>query len=376
MKKLMTAALAIFAGAYAWAVDTTQVTIKVGGVDTPFTIPKDIAGIVNSNMGNIESALDKAGVNSSQIQSALDTVNDKYDDFMDEYGISNPYNTVVDGVGDFCDNLCDTIPNTQTLQNLWAQSWIGYLIPGVHFGLGVNAGVAMLDIEPLINVAEALTMDVGDLPDKLVFPTATLDARIGGFILPFDIGFTFSTIDTSDIGALDDAIDPCCFEYFSIGGDLRYRLVDAGSKLFNARVSASLGGYFTKGSVNVEDCGSSVDMDFKSTTLFVGAQASAKALCFVPFLGGRLALTKTKVEWDANADWNEILGDDSDISDVMSWGILPTHFGDDSDSGWKVRPQIYGGIGFDLFVVDLTISGSYDFVSGIPGGAVSLRLSI
>lgn len=379
MKRVFFAAALAFASVSLQAVDTTPFSFSTVGGDVTVDIPNDIAGLVRNNHDAIQRALTDGNVTKSDFANAMSEVRTQYDNFMEEYNICDPYTTATNGLNSFCDDLCDTIPNTQTLQNVWANSWIGMLIPNVHFGLGVNAGIAMLDIESLKSVADALSIDVSDLPDKMVFPTATLDARIGGIVLPFDVGFTISSIDSSKIGALDDAIDPCAFEYFSIGGDIRYKLIDAGGKLFNARVSATAGGYYTSGSVDVSDSGSSsqVGMDFKSTTLFVGAQASAKALCFVPFLGGRVAFTKTKVEWDADADWNEMLGGDAgEITDAMSWGILPAHFSGDASSGWKVRPQVYGGIGFDLFVIDLTVSASYDFIAGIPGGAVSVRLSI
>lgn len=376
MKRFLAAVLFGFA-ASVWAVDTTRFTFDLVGGQSTVEIPTDLADLVRQNQAAIQHALTATGVTQHDFDAAMDVVNDQYESLFED-GIRNPYTTAIDGLDDFCDDLCDTIPNTQVLQNMWAQSWIGMLIPNVHFGLGVNAGVAMLDVTSLKTVAEALNIDAGDLPDNLVFPTATLDLRLGGIVLPFDIGFTIMSLDTSNISSLDDALDPCGFQYFSIGGDIRYKLIDVGGKHFNARISASAGGYFTKGTVDVEDGGSksSVSMDFKSTTLFIGAQASAKALCLIPFLGTRVAFTKCSVDWEADADWNGILDGGDEIAQVMSWGILPTHFEGDSDSGWKVRPQVYGGLGFDLFVIDLTVSASYDIVSGIPGGAVSVRLSI
>lgn len=379
MKRILLAIAFIAAAACtgAYAVDTTEFTFNLGGSSVSVDIPSDLADAVRSNYSAIQSALTANNVTQNEFNNAMDEVLDQYDSLMED-GIRNPYSTATRGLDDFCNDLCDTIPNTQTLQNVWAKSWIGMLIPNAHFGMGVNAGAAMLNVESLKDVAEAMSIDVSDLPDKFVFPTATLDARLGGIVLPFDLGFTISSIDSSKIGALDDAIEPCGFEYFSIGGDLRYKLLDTGGKVFNAQVSASVGGYYTKGSVNVADSESSskVGMDFKSTTLFAGAQASAKAFCFIPFLGGRVAFTKTKVEWDADADWNNILDGGDDIEKVISWGILPEHFSGKNDSGWKVRPQVYGGLGIDIFVIDLTVSASYDVVAGILAGAVSARLAI
>ena len=221
---------------------------------------------------------------------------------------------------------------------------------------------------------------MGDLSDtdKLVFPTVAADLRLGGIILPFDLGLSFVTFDTRDWDSINDSIKPAAFDYFTLGGDLRWRLFDKGGKFFHVRGSVSGGGYYTKGGVEASDSGSSAELDFKSTTLFAGAQVSAKALCFVPFLGGRLLLTKSSVDWKAKANWSEILDTNvgNEYNDMLNWGILPSTFSGGSDSSWGVRPQIYGGLGIDLFIIDITVSGSYDFIKDVLGGAVSVRFSI
>lgn len=256
------------------------------------------------------------------------------------------------------------------------------LIPNVKFGFGINAGLASLDISPLKDAASALAIDEAEnLNDTLAFPTATADLRLGGFILPFDIGFTISSIDSSKIEELDDKISPCEFDYFSAGGDLRFCILNKGSKLVHARISLSGGGYYTKGSVKVADkdsSESSASFDFNSTTLFLGAQANAKLFCFVPFAGGRVAIAKTNIKWTAHADWLNILGDDSNgyIAKAVKYNILPSDFGNESESEWTLHPQVFGGIGIDLFIIDVTVSASYDFAKQILGAAASVRFSL
>ena len=358
-------------------------------------IPDDIASLVEGHLTEIEQALEENGITSEQVQSAMDTVNEEYGNLVSEYGFSTtmPYHTAVNGLNAFCDDLNDTLPNTQTLQNVWAESWIGKLIPGFKFGFGVNAGVATLDISSLLEVADALAIDTSDITDftkdydnKLVFPTVAADVRLGGIILPFDIGLSFVTFDTRDWDSINESIDPCAFDYFTIGGDLRWRLFDLGGKFFHVRGSLSGGGYYTKGSIQVEDNGSSAALDFNSTTAFAGLQLSAKALCFIPFVGGRMLLTKSSVDWKAKANWEEILGDTggtiegldgiSPVQLAVQNHILPETFSGGSESSWGVRPQIYGGLGIDLFIIDITVSGSYDIKKEVLGGAVSVRLSI
>lgn len=379
-KILMTAIISAFFALPIFAVDST--TIKIGGLDVK--VPNDLLEIVNQNKDSIDAAFKKYGVTQQEINNIEDKVLAEYDKLKSEYGFEtdSPYTTARKGLDDFIDNLGDSIINTQALQNVWAESWIGMLIPNAKFGFGINAGLAALDISPLKDAADALAIDEAkDLQDTLAFPTVTADLRLGGFLLPFDIGFTASAIDSTKIDALDEQITPCEFDYYSIGGDLRYCVFKIGSKHINTRISVSGGGYYTKGSVKVADkdsSDSSATLDFSATTLFLGAQANAKFFCFVPFLGGRVAVAKSKVDWKVHADWLNILKDDSKgyVSKAIAYNILPSDFGESVESEWSVHPQVYGGLGIDLFVLNITVSASYDFVKQIPGAAASVRFAL
>lgn len=207
----------------------------------------------------------------------------------------------------------------------------------------------------------------------MVFPTLTADLRIGGVKIPFDAGITFSFIDSQKISALDKAIDPVTFNYFSLGGDFRYCVYNRDDII---KISVSAGGYYTKGGAGVKKDNSSVNLDFNSTTLFTGAQVNTKVLCFIPFIGTRVAFSYSTAKWKAKADWTDILDkSNSYINDAIKWGILPSSFEGSSKSKWEVHPQIYGGLGIDIFCIDLTTSASYDFTKQVVGGAFSIRYS-
>ena len=252
-----------------------DVTLNWGdGQTVTVDIPDDIAGLVEENREAIEEKLEENGKTAGDVESAIDDIRSEYDKLAGD-GITMPYTTITGGLNDFTETLTDVIPNTQLIQNVWANSWIGYLIPKLNFGFGINAGASMMDITSLKNAASALKIDTGDLPDNLVLPTATADARIGGFILPFDIGFTVSSINTEKLG-LEEKIKPAAVDFFTVGGDFRYAILK--TSVLKARVSLSGGAYYTKGSISVDDkdeSGAKASLDFESTTLFAGAQASA-----------------------------------------------------------------------------------------------------
>ena len=204
----------------------------------------------------------------------------------------------------------------QIQQNVWANSWIGYLVQVGNggfcprFGLGVNTGVASLDMTAMKETGDAFKMDLGSMPDTLVMPTITFDARVGGvkigdLSLPFDFGFTLSSIDSSKIG-LDDLLKDVAFDYFCIGFDVRYCIWEP--KVLDTKLSVGAGYYFTKGSVAVNSDDANAGLDFKSSNFTLNAQISTKLLFFRPFAGARLMFTNSSVDWYAkNLNWASTL---------------------------------------------------------------------
>lgn len=379
VKKTKRVAAMVFAFAFA-ASGLFAKPLTVKGVDGEITIdiPDDVYNMVSGRVDEINNALSKNGVKKSQISNAADKVNEAYVNIKKYIPTDSPFTVAENGLNDFCDDLADVIPNSQTQQNVYAEAWIGKIFPGFHFGAGVNAGVSALDVSTLKDAALALGVDdVKDINDTLVFPTITVDARLGGIILPFDIGITAMSIDTSKIGAVDEAIDPVAIDFFTLGADIRYAIFQGG--FMRPKWSVGAGFYYTKGGVDVDDDSAKASLDFKSTTFMVNTQASIKVLCLVPFIGGRALFSKTSVDWKVKADWASIIAEESDtyydgVADALTWGILPSSFSG-SSSGFSVYPQVFGGIGLDLLFLNLSVSGSYDIASKIPSAAVSVRVA-
>ena len=368
-----------FAASGLFAIDYKQITVKdVNGVSVTIDIPSDVFSLVEGRESEINDALKTYKVDASKIREAESAVKDAYENIKGYIPTDKPFTVAENGLNDFCDDLADVIPNSQTQQNVYAEAWIGKIFPGFHFGAGVNAGVSALDVSTLKDAALALGVDdVKDINDTLVFPTITVDARLGGIILPFDIGVTAMSIDTSKMDSVDKAIDPVAIDFFTLGADIRYAIFQGG--FMRPKWSVGAGFYYTKGGVDVDDDTAKASLDFKSTTFMVNTQASIKLLCLVPFIGGRALFSKTSVDWKVNADWARIIAKESDtyyegVANALKWGILPSSFSG-SSSGFSVYPQMFGGIGLDLLFLNLTVSGSYDIASKIPSAAVSVRVA-
>lgn len=388
MKKLKFIAAALIAGftllpalaenLITWTDNTgTKQQINISNLG----LSADLLKLVNDHKSEIQSAM--KGVSKADADNALAQAKDAYaKDAYAKYGSNfkfvNPYTTTINALDDFTDTIVDTVPNTQIQQNVWADSWIGNILPKPNFGFGINAGVTKFDLTPLAKAAKALSMgNAGDIPTNTVWPTLTVDARVGGFWLPFDVGFTAMSLDSSTLGLYQKSIDPGYFDLFMIGGDVRYAILKGGLML--PKVSAGLGVYHTSGTFGAEHDGSSAELDFSATTLVLSAQTSIKLLFFTPFAGARLMLTNSSADWKVHANWAGMLNtSNAKIEQAIKYGILPSNFSGSSSSGFfsNVRPVLYGGFAFSFLLVDLTVSGSYDFITSIPSGTVSLRLSI
>ena len=386
MKKLF-AVLALAAMA---AVPAMAKSVTLTGADgNPITLdlPDDFAVIVDTYRAIIEDKIKQHGISSGDpaLATMQTEINKAYQTMAASLGTMSPYTTAVTGLNEFADILCDAVPNSQIQQNVWANAWIGYLVQlGIgkftpSFGLGVNAGVAKLDVSPLKRTAQAFGMDTGKLPSTLVMPTATLDLRlgglkVGGFKLPLDLGFAISVLDSTKLG-LDGMISPASFDYFSIAADLRYCVLNL--RVLDTKLSVGASYYFTMGNVTVADNKATAGLDFKSSSFSANAQISAKLAFFRPFLGMRFMFTDSSVDWTAkNVNWPLILNNNSaGIEQAVQLGLLPTYF-TGGTSGFKFRPVVQGGFCFDIAVIDLTFSASYDFSSNIWGGAFSIRFSL
>ncbi|MCQ2241539.1 hypothetical protein [Treponema sp.] len=377
---------AIFISAFIFsaanALDKIPFTITSSdGKQVTIDIPADLAPLVEQNKTQIEKALKENGITEDKIKGAGDVaksyeaqIDQIYEDYKKRYPqLTSPYADTIGQLNNFCDQLVDVIPNTQGFQNIYADAWIGKLIPSAHFGAGVNVGASSIDVSSLKKTAEALDINVGDIPDTLAFPTISADLRIGGIILPFDVGITAMKFDSSTVSAIENAIDPMNFDYYVIGGDVRYALLKGG--MLKPKVSLGAGYYYTSGSVGVRNDKASASLDFSSQAYLLEAQASIKLLFLIPFVGTKLIYSKTDINWAVDAKWDQFIDSNaSEFGNLIDQGILPSHFSGNS-SGSSFHPQIFGGFGLDLFIMTATATVGYDLKSKIISGAISTRIS-
>jgi hypothetical protein len=100
------------------------------------------------------------------------------------------------GVVDFSEKMAKSLPFNSSLGLNWSDAYIGKIFPSVppHFGIGGSFGFTTMDLPALKTLAGQLGYGMPFTTDRLFFPVYTLEGRLGGFFLPFDIGVKFGTL--------------------------------------------------------------------------------------------------------------------------------------------------------------------------------------
>lgn len=348
------------------------------GGSVTFNVPDSIDSMVNDYKDQIQQAIYDNHITQAQLNDAKSQVENQISSASGNSEFAETYNVLKDGLKGLNKDLLETFSAQQVSQNQWAQAWIGYLVPDVKLGGGVDLNVTSVSLKSIKTTMNRLgASDVsGVLKDSLPLPTANFDLRIGGIVLPFDIGFELGFLDTSKIGFLNDALDGFGLNYFSIGGDLRYAILY--DMPCDFKLSVNGGVYYTKTGVffNSDSGGiKSADMNFKALTFSTGAQVSAKFAFLVPYGGVRMFLSHGELDWSLSPNWKSLLNTgSSDISSAVSY-FLPKTIKGKIDDQWIFRPQMYLGLGMDLGIFDITSNLGYTFISNVWNFGMSFRFA-
>jgi hypothetical protein len=314
------------------------------------------------------------------------------------------------------ESLASALPFNSTVGLNWSDA---YLKQFPHFGVGLVGGFTTMDAADIAAVLKDLGSDVGDLPDKLPIPAMALEGRIGGFVLPFDIGFKFGFLP----GALDTLIEDSSgvsVDYKLIGFDVRYAVLKGGG--FTPKLSVGAGFNYLKGGVSstvdggqsfsfkepnssvvrtIEASDPEVGLEWTSKVIDFKAQVSWKFLIFVPYAGLGLShgsssagyFIKSTLRYDdgsgsglqpvSDAQVATIVNDlkaynsaliaagqpGFDIPDVSSTGIESSM----DVNGWASR--FFAGMSITPFpFVRLDLTGLYSFADGSYGLSLGTRI--
>jgi hypothetical protein len=322
------------------------------------------------------------------------------------------YADFADAFQTFADEVASTLPASAAVSGLnWSPAYIGQF---PHFGVGVSVGAATIPykvIKPLVGELGVTLPSEFEYLERwgMPIPGLALDARVGGFLFPFDVGFKFGFIPET----LREKMGKVNADYLLVGGDIRVPLLKERGLLPTLSIS---GGYtFMRGTVGVPDIISDYEVDMTGygpglgivkttapeltftwrTHTFVGKlQASKKLLIFTPHLGlgtaygvssagggmssdvlydpdgGGPAPYATITQSEIDMIEAALTAAGEEVPDLSSDGILVTSDAN-GFSFW-----VYGGTAINIFFIKIDLSAMYNFLSGGYGGAVNVRLQL
>jgi len=334
-------------------------------------------------------------------------------------------------VNSFSEALAKSLAFNSTMGLNWSDAYIGKLfnLPP-HLGVGVTAGFTTIDFS---SMNDLLSMFDVSLPDSVnmggfPLPGYTLEARIGGFLLPFDIGVKFGylnlTADTLN-GLLQTDIQDFTMDYMLIGADIRYAIIGGKNSLKNSgknngknegknsvkkggketspfKLSIGVGYNYLKGGIGMQVPGATpltfnftdqsnvshtlnipapnLGLNWQTQSLDFKAQASLKIAIVTPYIGVGASYAKSSAGYNVNSN---ITVDGNPLDDNMKQiiknfginGIDDNGFSQTNEvTGWSFRA--FGGLSINVPFVKFDLTGMYDFISQGYGITFGIRFQI
>lgn len=261
-------------------------------------------------------------------------------------------------INNFRDELNTVIPNAATQTNVYADAWIGKFVPSLpmHFAAGIDGGITKFDISELKKASDIL--HITNLPSSLLFPTINANAKIGGIFLPFDVGFSIFYFNSKDLNNIFKNID---IDFFTVSGNLRWAILQG--KGICPKWSIGAGYYYSKGSIGKTTGSSSIKFSYVTQTFVAETQVSKKFLFVTPFVGFRAIFCDS----DITCNWNSSLG---------IGGVLNSEEHDKQDMFSNCTPQIFGGVGISIGLIEIDVNAAYDFKHTAWSAGTSLRFQM
>lgn len=297
----------------------------------------------------------------------------------------------------FANGVASSLPLESSVGLNWSDAYIGQF---PHFGIGITFGAATI---PYSSISNAVTTFGGTLPSNLSFlktfgipvPAYTIDARIGGFILPFDIGFKFGYIPSNALKLSNLSID-----YLLVGGDVRYALVK--DKGFAPGISVGVGYTYMRSDVSVPGVLNGPitiqQVSFGGTTHTIGftdpslnifwnssvfdakIQVSKNLFIITPFVGLGMSYGISNagggMQSQMTVDGHPVT--QAQIDQINSaFGTNFTY----QNPGFGVKAgangfatRVFGGLSLNLFILKIGLGAEYEFLSGSYAGMVNARI--
>jgi hypothetical protein len=301
---------------------------------------------------------------------------------------------------DLVDALAVSLPFNSTVGLNWSDAYIGQLVGAPpHFGVGVTVGTTTIDAGAVTAIMSELGYDISGFDTYIPLPVVTTEARIGGFVLPFDIGIKAGYIPEGVV-----AIDNVKFNYLLAGADIRYAVLKGGLVL--PKVSIGVGFNYMRGGLGTS-VGSTqtysfddpnngdvytinatkpdIGLNWETTVIDLKAQISKSFIIFTPYagLGASYGMTTVGYEVDSTVTYkkNGVTTDPQNVEQALEDAGYDAP--DLSSSGMSYEKALsawgfraFGGFSVNMLLVRLDLNGLYNFSDGQLGGSVGVRVQL
>ena len=301
-------------------------------------------------------------------------------------------------VANFSADLAKSLPFNSSLGLNWADAYIGKFFPSVppHFGIGASFGFTTLEMPVIKTLSGYFGYKLPFNTDKMFLPAYTAEARLGGFFLPFDIGFKFGYLPPLGLWGTNMKMN-----YMLAGGDIRFALLD---RKVLPKISLGLGLNYMKSGIGgkagqdivIEYGGAAdticlerpeVNLDWSTVSLDFKLQISKSFVIITPYLGvgGSYAWSSagysvdTKVTSDGSASLTA-----AELADIKQYlrnsGVDALDLGNSGlsstikDSAFNFRA--FGGLSVNLMAFRLDLTGLYSFRDKNYGASFGARLQL
>jgi hypothetical protein len=323
--------------------------------------------------------------------------------FGDDFG---DIGEVQKALGDLSKIMGETLSANATNGLTWSDAYIGQLIGAPpHFGFGISAGGTIVKLDQFDDIFASFGGDTSDIKNAmgalnfLPVPTGAPELRIGGFLLPFDIG-----IKALPLPVIENK--GTAIKYTMVGADVRYAILQdrgpvpdlsiglgfsystidldrdlKGGAIIPLGVLAGHGGFSSSSRLEIDN--SKLGFDVKNKTLDLKLQMSKHVLFLTPYLGLGASYGWSTVNYDVKG--NAAVTGGGNINDLLpevnqylgSHGVSgldsagASGIGSSADyNGFDFR--VYGGLSFDIAAFRIDLTGVYHS-SGHFGANVGVR---
>jgi hypothetical protein len=311
------------------------------------------------------------------------------------------------GFNKFVQSLATNAPFNASTGLTWSQASLGQF---PHFGIGLTVGATTVPAAAVTTMVNALGIS---LPSEFSYfskigipvPAYTIDARIGGFVLPFDIGLKVGYIPAS---ALQKAGSSVAADFLLAGGDVRFTILkdqgfvpalSIGVGYTYLQETVSVAGLMSSGITiaNVYDgsvyhtlsmSNPSLQVQSQTNVLEAKLQLSKQILFLTPYLGAAAAFSFGSTA--SGSVQSTLLYDGGPINQTqidqitayyIAQGQTPPSFSSMGFTAHASAPvgmdyRIYGGLSFDIIVVSIDLGAAYDISNNSFGASANLRLTL